>query len=541
MKKKIILTILIAIVMAVSACTSTTPPQGYIEVTEFEIAGDNFEVVEDLQKKIPVRFTPANATNQNIFWSVANDHIATVDSNGVVTARSAGVTQITAESFCGEIVSKSTLTVVAPNRPVTGILINGEERSSIDVSRTSQPITISVRIVPTRVNNLNYTLTSSNEEVATVAPNGRLTYTGMGTAVITARSEEGGFEATLMVNVIANETRSVNADRARILGVQGAKPVYVRPVFTYTIVRDHRVRWTSSNPAVATVGEFDGRVTFLNPGTTQLSVVTYCGTFRQSNATAVTVVATNEIRWISTPADLQALQPLTQAQNNGLYMLANDIDMTGIDFTPIGHYESYTRPELNIGFTGVLDGNGFAIRNLSMNNSTNGGSDRNAGLFRFLRRDASVRNLSIIGGTITNGGIVGTIAGNNEGIIENVFIQNHFAPAALNWNGIVVGANSATGRIYNVLVNSTANTHGNHRSIAGRNSNFIQGVFVNMDELPINQLTGTTMGLVSPHGTASTTMDSAALSLEQLQQEATFANWSRELWLIEEGNLPSLR
>ena len=69
---------------------------------------------------------------------------------------------------------------------------------------------------------------------------------------------------------------------------------------------------------------------------------------------------------ISTAAQLQSIQ-----QNlSGHYILANDIDLSGVSFTPIGNEAAP--------FTGTFDGNGHTIRSLTLTKA-----GRNIGLFGY--------------------------------------------------------------------------------------------------------------------------------------------------------------
>ena len=107
---------------------------------------------------------------------------------------------------------------------------------------------------------------------------------------------------------------------------------------------------------------------------------------------------------ISTPQELQAMN------NNlsGTYYLANDIDMTGFAFTPIGSGDTP--------FTGAFDGNGYEVQNLTIDNST---SDYQ-GLFGTIGTDGKVMNVGV-SGSITAKSYVGGVAGYNRGTITNCY------------------------------------------------------------------------------------------------------------------------
>src|SRR5690606_25310497 len=67
------------------------------------------EISETIQ--LTATFTPSNATNQNGSWRSSNPSIATVNSNGLVTAVSSGEVTITFTSADGNFTDTSIITV----------------------------------------------------------------------------------------------------------------------------------------------------------------------------------------------------------------------------------------------------------------------------------------------------------------------------------------------------------------------------------------------------------------------------------------------
>lgn len=93
---------------------------------------------------------------------------------------------------------------------------------------------------------------------------------------------------------------------------------------------------------------------------------------------------------------------------NGNYKLSADIDLSGIEFSPIGNSETP--------FTGIFDGNGFEISNLTITGDKN---SQNIGMFGVIRsarlKNITIKNVNITGGSVV-GGLVGIAKVEEKGI-----------------------------------------------------------------------------------------------------------------------------
>ena len=117
------------------------------------------------------------------------------------------------------------------------------------------------------------------------------------------------------------------------------------------------------------------------------------------NITATKIEEENEVYLISTPNDLITL---ANEVNNGdnkegkYYAMTNDIDLTGIEWIPIGASLSTDNGGNKYGFSGIFDGCGHIIKNLTINSD----SIQYAGLFGSYF-DGILVNLGLEGGSIT--------------------------------------------------------------------------------------------------------------------------------------------
>jgi len=125
--------------------------------------------------------TPTDATDKTVTWTSSDDTIATVDENGVVTAgkKADEVVTITATSKADTTKSASKkITVTAPKLTVSG-------PGTVAVGKT---ITLTAKVSPDEVKDKTVTWTSSDETIATVDKDGKVTGKKVGDVKITATS-----------------------------------------------------------------------------------------------------------------------------------------------------------------------------------------------------------------------------------------------------------------------------------------------------------------------------------------------------------------
>ena len=144
--------------------------------------------------QLEVVVTPVNATNKNIIWNSSNESVCTVN-DGMVTAKKAGVSIITATSEDGGFTAICTFTVT---QQVTGITLN---YNSVELHNIGETFQLVATVLPEDASNKEVRWTSSNQSVCMVA-NGTIVAVGYGTSVIIATTVDGSYMATCTVNVV---------------------------------------------------------------------------------------------------------------------------------------------------------------------------------------------------------------------------------------------------------------------------------------------------------------------------------------------------
>lgn len=140
--------------------------------------------------------------NQGVNWSSGNSSVASVSSDGTVTAKGVGETKITATNGSGKSSSVTITVVQASNGGGSGNESNPEEPANPDQG-TETTSTFAISPTKTQTLNIGDTLQinvtkgtasswkSSKPAVATVDNNGKVTANSAGTSIITAVASDG--------------------------------------------------------------------------------------------------------------------------------------------------------------------------------------------------------------------------------------------------------------------------------------------------------------------------------------------------------------
>ncbi len=145
--------------------------------------------------RLSVSILPAGATGKSLKWNSSNGNVATVSSDGTVTAKSPGTANITCVTTDGS--KKSATCTVTVKQGVTGITLN-KTSATIGVGNSTQ---LTANVSPSNATNKSVKWNSSNTGVATVNGNGQVTGVGVGTTTITCRSSDGNATASCTVTV----------------------------------------------------------------------------------------------------------------------------------------------------------------------------------------------------------------------------------------------------------------------------------------------------------------------------------------------------
>ena len=199
-----------------------------------------------------VVYTPNNAANKSLTWSVDQTYQGEVDQDGKLTAKHvSGTVTVTATSVRVPSVSASiTLTITKPT--ITDFTLSKTE-TTLNIGGT-ETLTITA-FVPAYASE-SATWTSNNTTVATVNKNGVITAKALGDAEITATI--GEVEKTCTVHVVAVAVNSITlpAEANVTLGSSLQLNPTVDPA---QAASEYTITYVSSAPEIATV-DANGKV-----------------------------------------------------------------------------------------------------------------------------------------------------------------------------------------------------------------------------------------------------------------------------------------
>ncbi len=190
-------------VTAICKITVTNP---VVKVTKVTLNKTTASVVKGKTLTLTATVTPTTATNKKVTWKSSNTKIATVDSNGKITAKAAGTATITCTAADGS--GKSATCKITVTNPVVKVTKLSMNKTSVDLLK-GKTVQLKVTVTPSNATNKAVTWTSSNTKVATVTSNGLVKAVGTGTVTITAKAKDGsGKKVTCKINVYADSVES---------------------------------------------------------------------------------------------------------------------------------------------------------------------------------------------------------------------------------------------------------------------------------------------------------------------------------------------
>lgn len=217
-------------------------------------------IVEEQSFELTATVYPEDSTDKTLTWESSAPDVVKVE-DGLLTALKPGQADITVSA--GEVSAVCKVTVEKKFVPVSSVTL---DKTSLDLVK-GESATLFATVLPSDASDPSVTWTSSDEAVASVDDSGKVTATGGGSAVISAKA--GDITATCDVTVTV-PVEGVEIDPSSITLEVEENAVLVAKVLPEDAT-DKSVSWSSSNTTVAKVDK-DGNLSALKIGTATITV-----------------------------------------------------------------------------------------------------------------------------------------------------------------------------------------------------------------------------------------------------------------------------
>ena len=218
-------------------------------------------------------YVPENATRRQVTWASANEQFATVDENGVVTGLKRGNVRITATAADGSNIRANINVQVTQS--AEEITLDKQELT-IDVGRNG---VLKATVLPKDTNNKKVVWSSSDESVAKVNNQGRITGVALGDCEITCASEEVGTVLAKAAVHVQQPVKAVTFDPAP--AVYNGETAQLAWTIEPANASNPKLTFASSNERILTVDE-NGVVTGVSGGEANVIATTTDGSRRQA-------------------------------------------------------------------------------------------------------------------------------------------------------------------------------------------------------------------------------------------------------------------
>ena len=249
-----------------------------------QLAGENRVLITDPGINMNIRIKIPDKMINNQFYIIRDYKILRLHKDSVTNQATVDILDPVFNSSTNELTFKSDKfsiyvltykdTYYSPSYPVTGIKASPDTLTLTKKDETAQ---LTAEVTPSYADNKRVTWQSSDEKVATVDENGKVTAVGNGTATITATSVSGSYTAAVSVTVkipVKIQKLTIEAEKETLtkIGESTELKVKIEPENADL----QKLIWKSHNEKVAITDE-NGKVTAVGNGTAEITVTTKDG------------------------------------------------------------------------------------------------------------------------------------------------------------------------------------------------------------------------------------------------------------------------
>lgn len=265
-----------------------------VYVTKITLDTTNVTMWAGATRQLGVSIEPANADIKTVTYGSSNPDVATVSSNGLITAKKKGTATITVTATDGS--GKSASCAVIVKQPVTGIQItpNGFTLVKGDVKD------LKANVSPADADNPDVIWTSSNTNIAAVSSKGQVTAVNEGSCVITATCKDNASISASCTIVVGTPVTSVALAPNRA-SMNTGEIILISASVLPTNATNKGVIWSWTSTDGGVINLTNGSVKALKAGT-----VTVTAKAADNNGAQATCIITISGAPIATPTPTPA-------------------------------------------------------------------------------------------------------------------------------------------------------------------------------------------------------------------------------------------
>ena len=276
----------------------------------------NFGETKNLKGEVTVGPADATYDEKDLTWSSDNTDVATVDTNGVVTAKAKGTANITAE--IGNVSKSTTVSVAVPLKSISLSV------SDVEVwkGETSE-VTVIANPTGAEWETLATEAVSGGEHTEVTINGDKIVIKGLsegkGSFAVSANKNNSGNDLYKLVNVTVKENKITGAVistaagkellRGETLALEGTYTTQYDENDVHKTTDDTTKTWKSLNPEIATV-DANGVVTAVKEGTATIEL-TIAGKTAQYEVTVKEIHVDGVVISDEDQKTLEALETLT--------------------------------------------------------------------------------------------------------------------------------------------------------------------------------------------------------------------------------------
>ena len=200
-------------------------------------------LIKGQSETLTVTIKPEDATENTLSWTSSNTSVVTVESSGKVKAIGGGDAIITVKAGGKEATCSVLVTV-----PVESVTLS---RTSVSIDE-GESVTLTATVNPNDATDKTVIWYSSNDAIAAVNQNGKVTAIKEGTATITAKAGDKESKCSVTVNKKVIPVERILLDKESLTLFVGNEVLLTAMVLPDDAT-DKTVTWKSSNTSIATI------------------------------------------------------------------------------------------------------------------------------------------------------------------------------------------------------------------------------------------------------------------------------------------------